>query len=595
MSLTVVVPDIPQQPDPYILGNQKNQALVKLGHLKYVVNQINAIIPTISGIQSVTGLNTDNTDPFNPVIQISVDGTTITGDGTPGNPLVSVGGSAPIYPANQIPFGDGSTTPLFDANLTFTPIAIGGNLSVSGANGLGSFAFINTDGTTGIVSLSNQLHSVTFNGQSDVIQIAASDNSGGIYYLGSTAIGTLGLVTGLGIDILNDVYTLGNPATSQLLLKASDNTVFAGNQAGAGQTGTNNVIGIGFFAANSQSGANDVIGIGNSAAALQTGTNDVIGIGQGASNSQSGYNVIGIGQLAAKLQSGNNVIGIGAGAAYAQTGIIEVIGIGSEAAQNQSGSYVIGIGNNAASGQLGTNDVIGIGNQAGGSQSGSNVIAIGLLAANGNTFNDVVALGQSATPTMTRQLALGNIDHILIGGKDIDFTAANAAGFWYNDGNGVISYITGVAASLQDTTDVGNTTDNDIQFETGVGLLFDNSARVREGTTDAGTGGSKGVALRCSADYELKWEAGSLYVMEQNGFTIREVSYKFSSTPAFTDDDTKGFVVGSRWILDNGKIYVCSDATSTAAVWDELGDTGSFTTVDLKTVTVTNGLIISII
>ena len=42
-------------------------------------------------VQSVTGLNTDNTDPLNPIINISVDGSTITGDGTPLNPLVSVG------------------------------------------------------------------------------------------------------------------------------------------------------------------------------------------------------------------------------------------------------------------------------------------------------------------------------------------------------------------------------------------------------------------------------------------------------------------------------------------------------------------------
>jgi hypothetical protein len=40
------------------------------------------------GVQSVTGLDTDNTDPANPVIQIAVDGVTITGDGTVGNPLV---------------------------------------------------------------------------------------------------------------------------------------------------------------------------------------------------------------------------------------------------------------------------------------------------------------------------------------------------------------------------------------------------------------------------------------------------------------------------------------------------------------------------
>ena len=40
-----------------------------------------------SGVQSVTGLDTDNTDPANPIVNISVDGVTITGDGTPLSPL----------------------------------------------------------------------------------------------------------------------------------------------------------------------------------------------------------------------------------------------------------------------------------------------------------------------------------------------------------------------------------------------------------------------------------------------------------------------------------------------------------------------------
>ena len=40
-----------------------------------------------AGVQSVTGLNTDNTDPANPIVNISVDGVTITGDGTPLSPL----------------------------------------------------------------------------------------------------------------------------------------------------------------------------------------------------------------------------------------------------------------------------------------------------------------------------------------------------------------------------------------------------------------------------------------------------------------------------------------------------------------------------
>ena len=135
----------------------------------------------------------------------------------------------------------------------------------------------------------------------------------------------------------------------------------------------------------------------------------------------------------------------------------------------------------------------------------------------------------------------------------------------------------------------GNTTGGeDIFVSDGDEIFFDNGSRVRKGLTDAGNGGAKGVALVCSLDYELKWEAGRLYTMQQDGFTIREVSHNFTFTPTANDDITKGFVIGSRWILDNGDVYVCSDETATAAVWalqvasvptlQQVTDEGSITT-----------------
>jgi hypothetical protein len=135
----------------------------------------------------------------------------------------------------------------------------------------------------------------------------------------------------------------------------------------------------------------------------------------------------------------------------------------------------------------------------------------------------------------------------------------------------------------------GNTTGGeDIFLSDGDAIFLDNGSRVRKGVTDAGNGGAKGVALVCSLDYELKWEAGRLYTMQQDGFTIREVSHNFTFTPTVNDDITKGFVIGSRWILDNGDVYVCSDETASAAVWalqvasvptlQEVTDEGSITT-----------------
>jgi hypothetical protein len=115
---------------------------------------------------------------------------------------------------------------------------------------------------------------------------------------------------------------------------------------------------------------------------------------------------------------------------------------------------------------------------------------------------------------------------------------------------------------------IGNTSGaNDIDFDTLQGLFFANGSILREGTIDAGLGGAKGIAQICAVGYELKWEAGRLYVMDGNGLTIRWSLYNFNITPTINEDDSKGYVVGSRWTLDDGSVYVCSDASTGAAVW----------------------------
>ena len=122
--------------------------------------------------------------------------------------------------------------------------------------------------------------------------------------------------------------------------------------------------------------------------------------------------------------------------------------------------------------------------------------------------------------------------------------------------------------TLQSVLDEGNTSgSNDIIFDAGQGLLFDNTSRLREGTIDAGLGGTKGVAQICAVGYELKWEAGRLYVMDGNGTGIRQSLYNFNVTPTANEDITKGYAVGSIWTLDNGNTYECTNASTGAAVW----------------------------
>jgi hypothetical protein len=122
---------------------------------------------------------------------------------------------------------------------------------------------------------------------------------------------------------------------------------------------------------------------------------------------------------------------------------------------------------------------------------------------------------------------------------------------------------------LSDVLFQGNNTDGyNINISDGDQIYFDNGSRIRKGITDMSNGGAKGVALVCSIDYELKWEAGRLYILQQDGFTIREVRYNFTMTPTVNDDATKGFVIGSKWVMDDGLEYICADSATGAAVWN---------------------------
>lgn len=71
--------------------------------------ELKGVSSAITGVQTVTGLNTDNTDPVNPIVKISVDGSTITGLGTPGSPLVATAGAG----ASVVKATSADTTPSY--------------------------------------------------------------------------------------------------------------------------------------------------------------------------------------------------------------------------------------------------------------------------------------------------------------------------------------------------------------------------------------------------------------------------------------------------------------------------------------------------
>ena len=78
--------------------------------------------------------------------------------------------------------------------------------------------------------------------------------------------------------------------------------------------------------------------------------------------------------------------------------------------------------------------------------------------------------------------------------------------------------------------------------------------------------GSGGISRICGVGYEDMWQAGIRYVFGNSG-TIREATNCFDYIPDSSFDVNKRFAVGSRWVLDNGDVYTCTDNTSNAATW----------------------------
>ena len=188
------------------------------------------------------------------------------------------------------------------------------------------------------------------------------------------------------------------------------------------------------------------------------------------------------------------------------------------------------------------------------------IINVGATANDGT--GDTLRLSQQKANQNFTELYGSKLDSV-VGGTNVTIDNTDPL-------NPIISSTGGGGTqNLNEVLVEGNTTGGEnISISSGDAIILDNGSLLKKGTIDAGYGGAKGIAQICAVGYELKWEAGRLYVMGDGGTTIREVSHNFTTTPAATDDISKGFIVGSRWILDDGDLYICTDNTSTAAIWE---------------------------
>ena len=176
-------------------------------------------IPMYGGgiVNSVTGLNTDNADPANPIINIAVDGVTITGSGTSIDPLVStsVGGSGTTnYITRWTPDGttlgdsviqdDGATIGIDTAPASFAKVWIASTDNSYGLYTGASSSATDTFGVYGACETSKAFDNVGIFGRA---RSSTTANYGVIGLAGSSS-GVFGLSTGEYVG----VYGIANNA-----------------------------------------------------------------------------------------------------------------------------------------------------------------------------------------------------------------------------------------------------------------------------------------------------------------------------------------------------------------------------------------------
>ena len=165
-------------------------------------------------VESVTGLNTNNIDPHNPVVRISVDGVTIVGQGTPLSPLAAIGGG-----------GGGSitlqTNNITNTNQTLLNLKNGTNMTIAD-DGMGGVTFSATGGVqgvtdngTGVVSVDNTDPAnpiVDFNGVNvDNSTISGDGTSGNPLQISATTQNTISTLQG---QVAANTSAIGNNTTN---------------------------------------------------------------------------------------------------------------------------------------------------------------------------------------------------------------------------------------------------------------------------------------------------------------------------------------------------------------------------------------------
>jgi hypothetical protein len=217
----------------------QNNAAQEVVTMQDIIDTVLNDVPISGGVISVTGLDTDNTDPNNPIVRISVDGTTIFGLGTIDDPIKAANGVyESISESEQIETT--SNTDIVAAGLEFTP-------------------------QEGIYKIDFNGHYISIPG--NVVEIATIDLQALYLYLSNLpATGAHGLSFGSGEVLTPGVYTIAGQMSvaGTLTLNGGPDDIFVFRADGAINTAssTNILLTGGVKSANVFFLANGAVGIG---------------------------------------------------------------------------------------------------------------------------------------------------------------------------------------------------------------------------------------------------------------------------------------------------------------------------------------------
>lgn len=177
-------------------------------------------------------------------------------------------------------------------------------------------------------------------------------------------------------------------------------------------------------------------------------------------------------------------------------------------------------------------------------------------------------LTDPAIPIQSGAVALNDLLHTV----DVSDTTDGAAGTSKRTSvQKIVDVVIGeiITPDLQEVTDEGNTTTNDINLDESA-VIFNSGSKLKNGTLDNGFGG--GISQECSVGYEQEWENGVQYYFPLSTGLPDGVVYANSINglvPDATFDRTKGYLIGSRYrLLNTGYEYLCLSATEGVAVWE---------------------------